>query len=68
MCCEYNYCVYFRLFNDGSPILLILYVVHMFIVVKSKKEIEILKYILSNEFDMRNHGAAKKIHQIELHQ
>ena len=36
MCCEYDYCVYFRVLTDGSYIFLALYVDDMLIAAKSK--------------------------------
>ncbi|XP_066365537.1 uncharacterized protein [Miscanthus floridulus] len=50
-------CVYIK-FVDGSPIYLLLYVDDMLIAAKSKKEITMLKKLLSSEFEMKDHGAA----------
>ena len=47
--------------DDGSSILLLLYVDDMLIVVKSMSEVNKLKILLSKEFDMKDLGAAKKI-------
>ena len=59
--CEYDCCVYVKSLDDGSSILLLLYVDDMLIVVKSMSEVNKLKILLSKEFDMKNLGAAKKI-------
>ena len=66
MCCEYDYCVYFRVLADGSYIFLALYVNDMLVVAKSKQEIVKLKSLLSSEFDMKDLGVAKKILGIEF--
>ena len=66
MCCEYDYCVYFRVLADGSYIFLALYVNDMLVAAKSKQEIVKLKSLLSSEFDMKDLGVAKKILGIEF--
>ena len=67
MRCEYDCCVYFRIFVDVSYIFLALYVDDMLVAAKSKQEIVKLKSLLSSEFDMKDFGAAKKILGIEIH-
>ena len=53
-------------FVDRSPIYSLLYVDDMLIAVKSKKEITMLKKLLSSEFKMKDLGAAKKILGMEI--
>ena len=62
---EFDSCVYIK-FVDGSLIYLLLYVDDMLIVAKSKKEITMLKKLLSSEFEMKDLGAAKKILGMEM--
>jgi hypothetical protein len=57
---QYDSCVYLK-FVNGSPTYLLLYVDDMLIAAKSMKQIAALKAQLSNEFDMKDLGAAKKI-------
>jgi len=57
---EYDNCVYPRKLLDGSFIYLLLYVDDMLIAAKNKAKIDSLKALLSNEFEMKNLGAAKK--------
>ena len=46
-------CVYYRVLGDGSHILLMLYVDYMLIAAKCKDEVDMLKSLLSNKFDMK---------------
>ena len=62
---KYDSCVYIKYVN-GSPIYLLLYVDDMLIAAKGRKEITILKKLLSSEFDMKDLGAAKKILGMEI--
>jgi len=48
-------------------ILLALYIDYMIFIAKSKQEIIKLKSLLSNEFEMKDLGDAKKILGIEIH-
>ncbi|KAK3012946.1 hypothetical protein RJ639_008868 [Escallonia herrerae] len=66
-CCEYDCCVYYRVLDDGSLLLLTLYVDDMLIATKSKSHILHLKKLLSREFDMKDLGSAKKILGMEIH-
>ncbi|GJT10613.1 retrotransposon protein, putative, ty1-copia subclass [Tanacetum coccineum] len=62
---DYDSCVYLK-FVNGSPIYLLLYVDDMLIAAKNKAQIEKLKGQLSNEFDMKDLGAAEKILGMEI--
>ncbi|KAM2004372.1 hypothetical protein ACFX15_027830 [Malus domestica] len=63
---HYDHCVYFRNLQDGTFIYLLLYVDDMLIACKSKVEIERLKTQLSNEFEMKDLGEARKILGMEI--
>ncbi|CAL8139429.1 unnamed protein product [Prunus armeniaca] len=63
---HYDHCVYFRKLQDGTFIYLLLYVDDMLIACKSKVEIERLKTQLSNEFEMKDLGEARKILGVEI--
>lgn len=65
--CEYDCCVYFKIDDDGSLVLLTLYVDDMLVAAKSKQKIKELKNMLNEEFDMKDLGIAKKILGIEIH-
>ena len=62
---NYDSCVYLKTVN-GSTIYLLLYVDDMLIAAKSMSEINELKKQLSNEFEMKDLGAAKKILGMEI--
>ena len=64
---EYDPCVYFRLLDDGSLVLLTLYVDDMLIAAKRKSDILQFKNLLSSEFDMKDLGSVKKILGMEIH-
>ena len=57
---NYDSCVYLKTVK-GSTIYLLLYVDDMLIATKSMSDIDELKKQLSNEFEMKDSGAAKKI-------
>ena len=63
---SYDYCVYVKSLDDGSSMLLLLYVDDMLIDAKSMSEVNKLKILLSREFDMKDLGAAKKILGMEI--
>jgi len=64
--CHYDNCVYFQ--QVGDPfIYLLLYVVDMLFAFKDKSLICELKSQLSNEFEMKDLGANKKILGMEIH-
>lgn len=56
---EYDHCVYFKLLDNGSFIILLLYVDDMLVASKSMAEIKNLKAHLARTFDMKDLGAAK---------
>ncbi|KAK3128943.1 hypothetical protein QOZ80_6BG0468570 [Eleusine coracana subsp. coracana] len=62
---NYDSCVYLKTIN-GSAIYLLLYVDDMLIAAKDKSEIAKLKAQLSNEFEMKDLGATKKILGMEI--
>ncbi|GJW65930.1 retrovirus-related pol polyprotein from transposon TNT 1-94 [Tanacetum coccineum] len=64
--CSYDECVYLRKFPDGSFLYLVLYVDDMLIAAPNKDQIRELKDQLSNEFDMKDLGAAKRILGMEI--
>ncbi|KAL4292152.1 hypothetical protein GQ457_14G024210 [Hibiscus cannabinus] len=65
--CEYDCCVYVKSLDDGSFIFLLLYVDDMLIAAKNMHDVVGLKDLLSQEFDMKDLGAAKKILGMEIH-
>ncbi|XP_058084045.1 PR5-like receptor kinase [Magnolia sinica] len=64
--CEYDCCIYYRVFEDRSYIRLMLYIHDMLIATKDKTEIHLLKSLLSKKFDMNDLGTAKKILGMEI--
>ncbi|KAE8721159.1 hypothetical protein F3Y22_tig00016637pilonHSYRG00027 [Hibiscus syriacus] len=58
--CEYDFCVYVKSLDDDSFIFLLLYVDDMLIAAKNMDDVIGLKTLLSQEFDMKDLGAAKK--------
>jgi len=65
--CEYDCCVYVKSLDDGSFIFLLLYVDDMLIAGKNLDDVAGLKALLSQEFDMKDLGDAKKILWMEIH-
>ncbi|CAA0816208.1 Uncharacterized mitochondrial protein AtMg00810 [Striga hermonthica] len=65
--CDFDCCVYTKSLGDGSMIFLLLYVDDMLIAAKNMRDIIDLKRLLSQEFEMKDLGAAKKIHGMEIH-
>ncbi|KAG8478983.1 hypothetical protein CXB51_028891 [Gossypium anomalum] len=63
---SFDSCVYFKKKNDGSVVYLLLYVDDMLIAAKDKGEIRKVKAKLSEEFEMKNLGPAKKILGMEI--
>ncbi|KAG8502990.1 hypothetical protein CXB51_000989 [Gossypium anomalum] len=59
-------CVYFKKNNDGFFVYLLLYVDDMLIAAKDKGEIRKVKAQLSEEFEMKDLGPAKKILGMEI--
>ncbi|KAG8477244.1 hypothetical protein CXB51_030469 [Gossypium anomalum] len=62
---SFDSCVYFKKNNDGSFVYLLLYVDDMLIAAKDKGEIRKVKAQLSEEFEMKDLGPAKKIFGME---
>ncbi|KAG8497142.1 hypothetical protein CXB51_008390 [Gossypium anomalum] len=64
---SFDSCVYFKKNSDGSFMYLLLYVDDMLIAAKDKGKIRKVKAQLSEEFEMKNLGPAKKILGMEIH-
>ncbi|KAE8657094.1 hypothetical protein F3Y22_tig00116997pilonHSYRG00993 [Hibiscus syriacus] len=64
--CEYDCCVYVKSLDYGSFIFLLLYVDDMLIAAKNMDDVIGLKTLLSQEFDMKDLGAVKKILGMEI--
>jgi hypothetical protein len=56
-----DHCVYFKRIENGSYIILILYVDDMLVVGSNMQDINVLKKKLANSFAMKDLGATKKI-------
>ncbi|KAG8480843.1 hypothetical protein CXB51_025300 [Gossypium anomalum] len=63
---SFDSCVYFKKNNNGSFVYLLLYVDDMLIAAKDKGEIRKVKAQLSEEFEMKDLGPAKKILGMEI--
>ena len=59
--CHSDHCVYLKKKNDGSYIILLLYVDDMLVAGSNMQEINVLKRKLANSFAMKDLGAAKQI-------
>jgi hypothetical protein len=59
--CHYDYCAYFKRLENGSCIILLLYVDDMLVVGSNMQDINVLKIKLVNSFAMKDLGVAKKI-------
>ena len=59
--CHSYHCVYLKRKNDGSYIILLLYVDEMLVVGSNMQEINLLKRKFENSFAMKDLGAAKQI-------
>ena len=59
--CHYDHYVYLKKQNDGSYLILLLYVDDMLVVGSNMQEINVLKRKLANSFAMKNLGVAKQI-------
>jgi hypothetical protein len=58
--CHFDHCVYFKRIQNGSYIILLLYVVDMLVIGSNMQDINVLKNKLSNSFAMKDLGAAKE--------
>ncbi|KAG8499930.1 hypothetical protein CXB51_006489 [Gossypium anomalum] len=63
---SFDSCVYFKKNSDGSFVYLLLYVDNMLIAAKDKVEIRKVKAQLSEEFEIKDLGPAKKILGMEI--
>ena len=63
---SYDSCVYHRILSDGSFVYLLLYVDDMLIAAGNMSHIQTLKKQLSDEFEMKDLGSAKKILGMEI--
>jgi hypothetical protein len=59
--CHYNHCVYFKRLENGSYIILLLYVDAMLVAGSNMQDINMLKKKLANSFAMKDLGDGKKI-------
>jgi hypothetical protein len=59
--CHSDHCVYFKSLENGSYIILLLYVDGMLVAGSNMKYINVLKKKLANSFAMKDFGAAHKI-------
>jgi hypothetical protein len=59
--CHYDHCVYFKRIENGSYIILLLYVDDMLVPGSNMQDINFLKNKLFNSFAMKDLGAANKI-------
>jgi hypothetical protein len=59
--CHYDHCVYFKRLENGSYIILLLYVNDILVAWSNMQDINVLKMKLANSFAMKDLGAAKKI-------
>ena len=65
--CQCDCCVYVKSLDDGSFIFLLLYVDNILITAKNMHDVIGLKALLSQEFDMKDLGAVKKILRMKIH-
>ena len=59
--CQFDHCVYLKRLDDGSYIILLLYVDEMLVVGSNMKEMVVLKRKLANSFAIKDLGVAKQI-------
>ena len=59
--CHSDHCVYFKKLENGSYIILLLYVDDMFVAGSNMQDINVLKKKLANSFAMKDLRAVKKI-------
>ena len=59
--CHYDHCVYFKRLDDGSYIILSLYVDDMLVEGSNMQKINVLKRKLASSFAMKDLGVAKQI-------
>ena len=59
--CHFDHCVYFKRIENGSYIILLLYVDGMLVAWSNMQDINVLKKKLANLFAIKDFGSAKKI-------
>jgi hypothetical protein len=59
--CHFYHCLYFQKLENGSYIILLLYVDDMLVVGYNMQDINVLQKKLANSFAMKDLGVAKKI-------
>ena len=59
--CHSDHYIYFKRLDDGSYIILLLYVDDMHVVVSNMQEMNVLKIKLANSFAMKDLGDTKQI-------
>jgi hypothetical protein len=59
--CHSDHCVYFKRLENGSYIILLLYVDDKLVAGSNMQDINVLKKKIDNSFAMKHLGAAKKI-------
>jgi hypothetical protein len=59
--CHFGHCVYFKRLENGSYIILLLYVDDMLVTGSNMKDTNVLNKKLDNSFSMKDLGATKKI-------
>jgi hypothetical protein len=64
--CHFDHCVYLKKIENGSYIILLLYVDDMFVAGSNMQDINVLKNKLANSFAMNDLGVAKKILGIRI--
>jgi hypothetical protein len=57
---HYDHCVYFKMLENGSYIILLSYVYDFLVAGSNMQDINVLKKKLANSFAMKDLGAAKK--------
>ena len=58
--CHFDHCVYFKRLENGSYIILLLYLDDMLVAGSNMQDINVLKKKLSNSFAMKDLGVANK--------
>ena len=59
--CHYDHCVYLKKLENGSYIILLLYVDDMLVAGSNMQDINVIKKKLANSFEMKDLSAANKI-------
>ena len=59
--CHYDHYVYFKMLENGSYVIFLLYVYDMLVAGSNMQNINVLKKKLSNSFAMKDLGDVKKI-------